>query len=109
MDFLSQASSRYLAEFYSTPNHVQPGNRIDDLNINKMYLELDQVEHCNSYVVDPTLSETDLDARLEEIKPQTTIIQREVIIRETTKKLANQRSAAYIFLVSAISTNFRRL
>ncbi|RHY71164.1 hypothetical protein DYB30_008495 [Aphanomyces astaci] len=107
MDFLSQASSRYLAEFYSTPNHVQPGNRIDDLNINKMYLELDQVEHFNSYVVDPTLSDTDRDVRLAEIKPHTRVIQREVIISETTKKLANQRSAAY--MVSAISTKFRRL
>ncbi|RLO01989.1 hypothetical protein DYB28_015493, partial [Aphanomyces astaci] len=59
--------------------------------------------------VDPTLSETDREARLAEIKAHTTAIQREVISREATKKLANQRSAAHTFLVSAISTNLRRL
>ncbi|RQM29855.1 hypothetical protein B5M09_012290, partial [Aphanomyces astaci] len=57
------------------------------------------------YVVDPTLSETDRDARLAEIKAHTTAIQREIIAREVTKKLANQRSAVHTFLVSAISTN----
>ncbi|RHY93109.1 hypothetical protein DYB31_016331, partial [Aphanomyces astaci] len=59
--------------------------------------------------VDPTLSETDRDARLAEIKAHTTAIQREAIAREATKNLANQRSAAHTFLVSAISTNLRRL
>ncbi|RLO05531.1 hypothetical protein DYB28_007383 [Aphanomyces astaci] len=108
-DFLSQATSRDLAEFYSTKDFVPQGNRIDALNISKMYLELDQVEHSELYVVDPTLSETDRDARLAEIKAHTTAIQREVIAREATKKLANQRSAAHTFLVSAISTNLRRL
>ncbi|RHY82265.1 hypothetical protein DYB31_016772, partial [Aphanomyces astaci] len=44
-DFLSQATSRDLAEFYSTKDYVPQGNRIDALNISKMYLELDQVEH----------------------------------------------------------------
>ncbi|RHY67224.1 hypothetical protein DYB34_013942, partial [Aphanomyces astaci] len=108
-DFLSQATSRDLAEFYSTKDYVPQGNRIDALNISKMYLELDQVEHSELYVVDPTLSETDREARLAEIKAHTTAIQREVISREATKKLANQRSAAHTFLVSAISTNLRRL
>ncbi|RLO09159.1 hypothetical protein DYB28_003542 [Aphanomyces astaci] len=108
-DFLSQATSRDLAEFYSTKDYVPQGNRIDALNISKMYLELDQVEHSELYVVDPTLSETDRDARLAEIKAHTTAIQREVIAREATKKLVNQRSAAHTFLVSAISTNLRRL
>ncbi|RHY03593.1 hypothetical protein DYB25_013104 [Aphanomyces astaci] len=107
-DFLSQARPG-LAEFYSTKDFVPQGNRIDALNICKMYLELDQVEHSELYVVDPTLSETDRDARLAEIKAHTTAIQREVIAREATKKLANQRSAAHTFLVSAISTNLRRL
>ncbi|RHZ31396.1 hypothetical protein DYB31_013638, partial [Aphanomyces astaci] len=82
-EFLSQATSRDLAEFYSTQDYL--------------------------YVVDPTLSETDRDARLAEIKAHTTAIQREVIAREATKKLANQRSAAHTFLVSAISTNLWRL
>ncbi|RLO07760.1 hypothetical protein DYB28_004320 [Aphanomyces astaci] len=128
-DFLSKATSRDLAEFYCTKDYVPQGNRIDALNISKMYLELDQVEHSELYVVDPslsetdrdalehselyvvdpTLSETDRDARLAEIKAYTTAIQREVIAREATKKLANQRSAAHTFLVSAISTNLRRL
>ncbi|RHY02377.1 hypothetical protein DYB36_011320 [Aphanomyces astaci] len=107
--FLSHATSRDLAEFYSTQDYVPQGNRIDVLNISKMYLELDQVVHSELYVVDPTLSETDRDARLAEIKAHTTAIQREVIAREATKKLANQRSAAHIFLVSAISTNLQRL
>ncbi|RHY88104.1 hypothetical protein DYB26_011995, partial [Aphanomyces astaci] len=49
------------------------------------------------------------DARLADIKAHTTAIQREVIAREATKKLANQRSAAHTFLVSAISTNLHRL
>ncbi|RLO08453.1 hypothetical protein DYB28_013114 [Aphanomyces astaci] len=88
-DFLSQATSRDLAEFYSTKDFVPQGNRIDALNISKMYLELDQVEHSELDVVDPTLSETDRDARLAEIKAHTTAIQREVIAREATKKLAN--------------------
>ncbi|RLO06104.1 hypothetical protein DYB28_003264 [Aphanomyces astaci] len=108
-DFLSQATSRDLAKFYSTQDYVPQGNRIDVLNISKMYLELDQVVHSELYVVDPTLSETDRDARLAEIKAHTTAIQREVIAREATKKLANQRSAAHTFLVSAISTNLQRL
>ncbi|RHY85800.1 hypothetical protein DYB35_013764 [Aphanomyces astaci] len=43
------------------------------------------------------------------MKAYTTAIQPEVIAREVTKKLANQRSAAHIFLVSAISINLRRL
>ncbi|RLO06662.1 hypothetical protein DYB28_012804 [Aphanomyces astaci] len=94
-DFLSQSTSRDLAEFYSTKDYVPQGNRTDALNIIKMYLELDQVEHSELYVVDPTLSETDRDARLAEIKAYTTAIQREVIAREATKKLANQRSAAH--------------
>ncbi|RHZ02156.1 hypothetical protein DYB26_015125 [Aphanomyces astaci] len=55
----------------------------------------DQVEHSELYVVEPTLWETDRDARLAEIKAHTTAIQREVIAREATKKLANQRSAAH--------------
>ncbi|RHZ09345.1 hypothetical protein DYB26_009094 [Aphanomyces astaci] len=97
------------AEFYSTKDYVPQGNRIDALNVSKMYLELDQVEHSELYVVDLTLSETDRDARLEEIKAHVTAIQREVISGEATKKLANQRSAAHTFLVSAISTNLRRL
>ncbi|RLO05565.1 hypothetical protein DYB28_005876 [Aphanomyces astaci] len=80
-DFLSQATSRDLAKFYSTTDHVPQGNRIDALNISKMYLELDQVEHYELYVVDPTLSATDRDARLAEIKAHTTAIQREVIAR----------------------------
>ncbi|RHZ25009.1 hypothetical protein DYB37_008062 [Aphanomyces astaci] len=108
-DFLSQATSRDLAEFYSTKDYVPQGNRIDALNISKMYLELDQVEHSELYVVDPSLSETDRDARLAEIKAHTTAIQREVIAREATKKLVNQRSAAHTFLVSVIFTNLRRL
>ncbi|RHZ14430.1 hypothetical protein DYB31_008557 [Aphanomyces astaci] len=108
-DFLSQATSRDLAEFYSTQDYVPQEIRIDALNISKMYLELDEVEHSELYVVDPTLSETNRDARLAEIKAHTTAIQREVIAREATKKLANQRSAAHIFLVLAISTNLRRL
>ncbi|KAF0776063.1 hypothetical protein AaE_000237, partial [Aphanomyces astaci] len=106
---MSQATSRDLAEFYSTQDYAPQGNRIDALNISKMYLELDQVVHSELYVVDPTLSETDRDARLAEIKAHTTAIQREVIAREATKKLANQRSAAHTFLVSAISTNLQRL
>ncbi|RLO12812.1 hypothetical protein DYB28_011767, partial [Aphanomyces astaci] len=97
------------AEFYSTKDYVPQGNRIDALNVSKMYLELDQVEHSELYVVDLTLSETDRDARLAEIKAHTTAIEREVIAREATTKLANQRSAAHTFLVSAISTNLRRL
>ncbi|RHY90225.1 hypothetical protein DYB37_012847 [Aphanomyces astaci] len=108
-DFLSQATSRDLTEFYSTQDYVPQGNRINALNISKMYLELDQVEHSELYVVNPTLSETDHDARLAEIKAYATAIQREVIAREVTKKLANQRSAVHTFLVSAISTNLRRL
>ncbi|RLO00882.1 hypothetical protein DYB28_005954 [Aphanomyces astaci] len=111
--FLSQATSRGLAEFYSTKDYtkdyVPQGNRIDALNISKMYLELDQVEHSELYVVDPTLSETDRDARLAEIKAHITAIQREVIARDATKKLANQRYAAHTFLVSDISTNLWRL
>ncbi|RLO09786.1 hypothetical protein DYB28_006395 [Aphanomyces astaci] len=74
-----------------------------------MYLELAQVEQSDLNVVDLTRSETDRDARLTEIKAHATAIQREVIPRETTKKLANQRTAAHTFLVSAISTNLRRL
>ncbi|ETV85573.1 hypothetical protein H257_03281 [Aphanomyces astaci] len=74
--------------------YVPQGNRIDALNISKMYLELDQVEHSELYVVDPTLSSTDRDARLAEIKARTTANQREVIALEATKKLANQRSEA---------------
>ncbi|RLO03908.1 hypothetical protein DYB28_008698, partial [Aphanomyces astaci] len=58
-DSLTQAMSRDLSEFYSTPDHVPQRNRIDALNISKMYLELDQVEHSEPYVVNPTLSETD--------------------------------------------------
>ncbi|KAF0763397.1 hypothetical protein AaE_003197, partial [Aphanomyces astaci] len=108
-DFLSQATSRDLTEFYSTQDYVPQGNRIHALNISKMYLELDQVEHSELCVVDPTLSETDRDARLAEIKAHTTAIQREAIALEATKNLANQRSAAHTFLVSAISTNLRRL
>ncbi|RHZ13160.1 hypothetical protein DYB31_011760, partial [Aphanomyces astaci] len=79
------------AEFYSTPDYVPQGNRIDALNISKMYLVLDQVKHSELYVIDPTLSATDRDARLAEIKAHTTAIQRET------------------FLVSAISINLRRL
>ncbi|RQM31342.1 hypothetical protein B5M09_013413 [Aphanomyces astaci] len=71
-DFMSQATSRDLAEFYSTKDYVPQGNRIDALNISKMYL--DQVEHSEFYVVDPTLSVTDRDARLAEIKAHTTAI-----------------------------------
>ncbi|ETV65210.1 hypothetical protein H257_18024 [Aphanomyces astaci] len=108
-EFLSQATSHDLAEFYSTPDYVHHSNRIDALNISKMYLQLDQVEHSELHVVDPTLSETDRNSRLAEIKARTTAIQREVIAREAIKKLANQRSAAHTFLVSAISTNPRRL
>ncbi|KAF0707859.1 hypothetical protein AaE_013443 [Aphanomyces astaci] len=100
-DFLSQATSRDLAEFYYTKDYVHQGNRIDAINISKMYLELDQVEHSELYVVDPTLSETDRYARLAKIKAHTTAILREVIAPEATKKLANQRSAAHTFLVSA--------
>ncbi|RHZ00907.1 hypothetical protein DYB26_006997 [Aphanomyces astaci] len=74
-----------------------------------MYLDLDQVDHSELYVDDTTLSETDRDARLVEIKAYTTAIQPEVIAREATKKLANQRSAVHIFLVSAISINLRCL
>ncbi|RLO07314.1 hypothetical protein DYB28_007408, partial [Aphanomyces astaci] len=47
--------------------------------------------------------------RLAEIKAHATANQREVINREASKKLANQRSAAHTFMVSAISTNLRRL
>ncbi|RLO03471.1 hypothetical protein DYB28_012778, partial [Aphanomyces astaci] len=108
-DFLPQATSRDLAEFYSTKDYVPQCNCIDALNISKMYLELDQVEHSELYVVDPTLSSTDRNARLAEIKARTTANQREVIAREATKKLANQRNEAHTFLVSAISTNLRRL
>ncbi|RHZ27867.1 hypothetical protein DYB37_012082 [Aphanomyces astaci] len=71
-DFMSQATSRDLAEFYSTKDYVPQGNRIDALNISKMYLN--QVEHSELYVVDPTLSVTDRDARLAEIKAHTTAI-----------------------------------
>ncbi|KAF0755393.1 hypothetical protein AaE_004985 [Aphanomyces astaci] len=71
-DFLSQATSRDLAGFYSTQDYVPQGNRINALNISKTYLELDQVEHSELYVVDPTLSEPDRDARLAEIKAHTT-------------------------------------
>ncbi|RLO00780.1 hypothetical protein DYB28_009590, partial [Aphanomyces astaci] len=72
-DFLSQATFSDLTEFYSTQDYARQGNRIDALNISKMYLELDQVE---LYVVDPTLSETDRDARLAGIKAHMTTIQR---------------------------------
>ncbi|KAF0746835.1 hypothetical protein AaE_007974, partial [Aphanomyces astaci] len=65
------------AEFYSTKDYVPQGNRIDALNVSKMYLELDQVEHSELYVVDLTLSETDRDARLAEIKAHTTAMQGE--------------------------------
>ncbi|ETV73394.1 hypothetical protein H257_11889 [Aphanomyces astaci] len=82
-DSLTQAMSRDLSEFYSTPDHVPQRNRIDALNISKTYLELDQAH--------------------------ATANQREVINREASKKLANQRSAAHTFMVSAISTNLRRL
>ncbi|ETV65234.1 hypothetical protein H257_18009 [Aphanomyces astaci] len=54
-------------------------NGNDALNLSKLYIELDQVEHCKPYVVDPTLSETDRDARFKEIKAHTTAIQREFI------------------------------
>ncbi|RLO07038.1 hypothetical protein DYB28_004899, partial [Aphanomyces astaci] len=104
-DFLSQTTSRDLPVLYSAPDYVPQGNRIDALIISKMYLELDQVEHSEVYVVDPTLAEIDRDARRAEIKAHTTAIQREIITREVTKKLANQRSAAHTFLVSAISSN----
>ncbi|RQM30517.1 hypothetical protein B5M09_012896 [Aphanomyces astaci] len=107
-NFLSQATSSDLAELYSTPHYVPQGNRIDALNTSKMHLELDQVEHSEHYVVHRSLSETDRDARLAEIKAHTTAIQREVIAPEATKKLANQSAAAHT-LVSAISTNLRRL
>ncbi|RQM19535.1 hypothetical protein B5M09_011448 [Aphanomyces astaci] len=90
-DFLSQATSRDLAEFYSTPDYVPQGNRIDALNISKKYLVLDQFKHSELYVIDPTLSATDRDARLAEIKAHTTAIQRDTL------------------LVSAISINLRRL
>ncbi|RHY44796.1 hypothetical protein DYB30_012692 [Aphanomyces astaci] len=53
-------------------------------------------------VVDPTLSETERDPRLAEIKAHTTTIQHEVIDREATKKFTNQCSAVHNFLVSAI-------
>ncbi|RLN89766.1 hypothetical protein DYB28_012768 [Aphanomyces astaci] len=108
-DLLPQATSRDLEEFYSTQDYVPQANRIDALNISKMYLELDQVEHSELDVVDLTLSATDRDARLAEIKAHTTAIQREVNAREATKELANQRSAVHTFLVSAISTNLRRI
>ncbi|RHY83483.1 hypothetical protein DYB37_008347 [Aphanomyces astaci] len=73
-DFLSQATSRDLAEFYSTQDYVSQGNLIDELNINKMYLELDQVDHSELYVTHPTLSETDRNARLVQTKEHTTAI-----------------------------------
>ncbi|RHY40510.1 hypothetical protein DYB38_014019 [Aphanomyces astaci] len=67
-DSLTQAMSRDLSEFYSTPDHVPQRNRIDALNISKTYLELDQVEHSELYVVNPTLSETDRERLFERIK-----------------------------------------
>ncbi|RQM23294.1 hypothetical protein B5M09_000681 [Aphanomyces astaci] len=100
---------RDLAQFYSAPHCALQGNSIEALNISKMYLELDQVKHSELYIVDPTLSETDRDARLAEIKAHTTAIQREVIAHEATKKLANQPSAAHTYVISAISTHLRRL
>ncbi|RHX97744.1 hypothetical protein DYB28_003286 [Aphanomyces astaci] len=42
-----EATSRDVAEFYSTSDHVPQGNRFNALNISKMYLELDQVEHTD--------------------------------------------------------------
>ncbi|RHY99215.1 hypothetical protein DYB31_015703, partial [Aphanomyces astaci] len=109
MDFWSQATSHDISEFFSTKDYVPQGNGIDTLDISKMYLELAQVEHSELNVVDLTPSETDRDARLTEIKAHATATQRDVIAHETTKKLANQRTAAHTFLVSAISTNLRRL
>ncbi|ETV71257.1 hypothetical protein H257_13395 [Aphanomyces astaci] len=67
MDFLSQATSRYLAEFYSTQDYVHRGIHTDTHNISKIYLELDQVEYSELYAVDPTLLETNRHACLAEI------------------------------------------
>ncbi|ETV73092.1 hypothetical protein H257_11916 [Aphanomyces astaci] len=96
-DFLCQATSRDLPEFYSSQDYVRQGNRIDALNISKMYLELDQVE---LYVVGPTLSETDRDARLAGIKTQMTTIQRRYLRR------LNQTTTCPFELFEHIKTRF---
>ncbi|RHY62550.1 hypothetical protein DYB38_013951, partial [Aphanomyces astaci] len=110
-DFLSQATSRDLAEFYSTKDFVPQGNRIDALNISKMYLELDQVEHSELYVIDPTLLETDRDARLAEIKAHTTTIQREVIElwEVVTNYVSTARAAGTPVVVDDVWASFRRI
>ncbi|RHZ40691.1 hypothetical protein DYB26_016353 [Aphanomyces astaci] len=110
-DFLSQAISRDLAEFYSTKDFVPQGNRIDALNISKMYLELDQVEHSELYVIDPTLLETDRDARLAEIKAHTTTIQREVIElwEVVTNYVSTARAAGTPVVVDDVWASFRRI
>ncbi|RQM19462.1 hypothetical protein B5M09_011255, partial [Aphanomyces astaci] len=68
-----------LSLLYSTQDYAPQVNGNDALNLSKLFIELDQVEHCKPYVVDPTLSETDRDARFKEIKAHTTAIQREFI------------------------------
>ncbi|RHY73846.1 hypothetical protein DYB30_013164, partial [Aphanomyces astaci] len=108
-DFLSQASTRDLAGFYIEPNHVPRGNRLEALKVSKTYLELDEIDNWEFYVVDISLSEYDRNLRLAEIKAHTAAIQVKAINVEAGKKLAAQCSAAHTFLVSAISVNLRRL
>ncbi|RHZ31779.1 hypothetical protein DYB37_012388 [Aphanomyces astaci] len=76
-----------------------------------MDLELDQVEHSELYVVDPTLSETDRDARLAEIKAHTTTIQREVIElwEVVTNYVSTARAAGTPVVVDDIWVSFRRI
>ncbi|ETV73068.1 hypothetical protein H257_12104 [Aphanomyces astaci] len=108
-DFLSQATTRDLAGFYIEPNHVPRGNRLEALKVSKTYLELDEIDNWEFYVVDISLSEYDRNLRLSEIKAHTAAIQVKAINVEAGKKLAAQCSAAHTFLVSAISVNLRRL
>ncbi|RQM20378.1 hypothetical protein B5M09_005785, partial [Aphanomyces astaci] len=105
----ASATTRDLAGFYIEPNHVPRGNRLEALKVSKTYLELDEIDNWEFYVVDISLSEYDRNLRLSEIKAHTAAIQVKAINVEAGKKLAAQCSAAHTFLVSAISVNLRRL
>ncbi|RLO04198.1 hypothetical protein DYB28_006941 [Aphanomyces astaci] len=108
-DFLCQATSRDLAEFYSPRTMSLKGTALMHSTLARCILSSIKLSTLSSTSSIRLSLETDHDARLAEIKADTTAIQREVIAREATKKLANQRSAAHTFLISAISTNPRCL
>ncbi|KAF0704185.1 hypothetical protein AaE_015063, partial [Aphanomyces astaci] len=71
------------------------------------YLELDEIDNWEFYVVDNSLFEYNRNLRLAEFKVRTAANQAKAINVEAGMKLAAQRSAAHT--LSAISVNLRRL